>query len=117
MWRKKFAEESAEVLISEGRYPEMMTRISGITLADLSGESVAGPLGKDTKRRKSKTVLPVVNLSIKPAPSSEQGSKNKSPVAITDPVTEIDRDSETVSVIESSSKKKDSSKGQLGLFE
>lgn len=121
-WRRKFAEESAEVLILEGRYSEMMTRISGITLADLIGESVADSLGKDIKRRKPKTVLPVAHPSNKlstepkPAPSPEQApSTNQAPASVTDTAIEIDRDFETVNVNESTIKTEDSSKAQLGL--
>jgi hypothetical protein len=49
-WRRKFAEEAAELVITEGRYKEIMLRITGITLADLTGDSTAQTTQK-TRRR------------------------------------------------------------------
>lgn len=39
-WQGKFAEEAAEILIREGRYGEVLQAISGLSLADLKGESL-----------------------------------------------------------------------------
>jgi hypothetical protein len=101
-WQRKFAEEAAEVIISEGRYSEMMTRISGITLADLSGEPNAVTQEKTTRQRKTKAAVTVTLPSIVPVP-----------------VPEIEHETETepvsVTVVVPSEKTEVSGKGQLGL--
>lgn len=101
-WQRKFAEEAAEVLMAEGRYSEMMSRISGITLADLSGEQDAVPPGKTTRQRKTKAALTVAMSPIVPVPEPEIVAK---PEVDTEPVT----------VIIPSKKTDESCKGQLGL--
>ena len=105
-WQRKFAEEAAEVLISEGRYSEMMSRISGITLADLSGEQDAVPLGKTTRERKPKAALTVTLPPIVSVPEPEI-----MPV----PEPKYEPDTGPDAVIVHSKKTDDSGKDQLGL--
>ena len=100
-WQRKFAEEAAEVLMSEGRYSEMMSRISGITLADLSGEQDAVPPGKTTKQRKPNAAV-TVTLPIVSVPEPEI-------------VHELEPNTEPATFKMPSKKTEDSSKDQLGL--
>ena len=73
IWRRKFAEAASEVLILEGRYKEMMAIISGLTLADLTGETPDDCSEKKCKPRKYcrnepiKTVPSIEPVTIKQA--------------------------------------------------
>lgn len=53
-WQAKFASESAEILIREGRYSEVLQTISGLTLADFAGEFLALKETVKNKRKRSK---------------------------------------------------------------
>ena len=69
-WRRKIAEEATEVLIQEGRYREMMARISGLTLADLTDEATDDTFIKKYKPSKSGRNEPVKKMpSIEPETS------------------------------------------------
>lgn len=50
-WQSKFASEAAEILIREGRSSEVLQSITGLTLADLTGEFLTlGETGKNKKK-------------------------------------------------------------------
>jgi len=54
--KAKVASASAEILISEGRYGEVLQAVTGLPLADLTGESlgleVTGKLKKNSQRKR-----------------------------------------------------------------
>jgi len=53
-WQGKFAEMSAEIIIQEGRHADVLQKVSGLSLSDLSGESlqVANVNEKNSMNRK-----------------------------------------------------------------
>jgi len=58
-WQAKFASESAEILIREGRYSEVLKSITGLTLADLTGESLSLKETSNNKKKRSQKDKPV----------------------------------------------------------
>ncbi len=57
-WQRRFAEEAAEVLLQEGRYTEMMSRISGLTHADFTAEAPDDNFIKESKPKKAARIEP-----------------------------------------------------------
>ena len=70
-WQSKFASEAAEILIREGRSSEVLQSISGLTLADLTGESLGlqdtGKLKKNRQRKNIHTMHPTEQVPEKMA--------------------------------------------------
>lgn len=91
-WQAKFASISAEILIQEGRYSEVMQTITGLSLADLTGESLTlRETGKNKKKRSQKdkkvnTIYNSSNLSCQKAEipleeKSTQSSTSEKPLS------------------------------------
>lgn len=70
-WRREFAEEAVEVIMAEGRYTEIMTRITGLTLSDLTSDPASVPPVKNTRLKKPSAAVPLPQAVIKPAPVSD----------------------------------------------
>lgn len=64
-WRKKFAEESAEIIIRDGRYGEVLQKVSCLSPAILSGELLDGGMPNKPRKRIEKTTTDnaIVNSS------------------------------------------------------
>ena len=90
-WQAKFASESAEILIREGRYSEVLKSITGLTLADLTGESLSLKETGNNKKKRSQKDKPVnttysssnlssQNADIPPEENSTQSSTSENPL-------------------------------------
>ena len=106
-WRRRFAEEAAEVILSEGRYKEIMFRIIGLSPTELTDQPAYITPNKPTNPRKPKAARAVPDPKIKLTPN---------PVPTKDQSIEMDHITETFTINEQSKIMDESQKDQLGLF-
>jgi len=69
-WQAKFASESAETLIREGRRGEVLQTISGLSLADLKGESLSLRENCKSKKKRIQRGKQLDTSSIEAVPTS-----------------------------------------------
>lgn len=74
-WRREFAEEAVEVVMAEGRYTEIMTRITGLTPFDLTKEPASITPEARTKHKKPNLASPSTQPAIEPAPDYDSFRK------------------------------------------